>query len=252
MIALETIAGSAAPGTLYGIGAGPGDVRHLTLRAAGLVASVDVLASFAKAGQTGHARTIVAPLVADGRLELRLAYPVTTEVPVEQHGYARAIAAFYEESATAIARHLAQGRSVGLLSEGDPFLYGSFMHMWRRLADTFPVEVVPGVTGMSGAWSRAGSPIAWGDDILSVLPATLPEETLARRLRDTDAAVIMKVGRHLAKIIRVARAAGVIDRAVLVERATMPGERIRPLTACEETHAPYFSMVLVPGRGRRL
>lgn len=252
MSALETIAGRATPGTLYGIGVGPGDTRYLTLRAAGLIATVDVIASFAKAGKTGHARTIAAPLIAHGRRELRLAYPVTTEHPAGSTSYATAMTAFYCEATDALAQHLKAGRSVGVLAEGDPFLYGSFMHVWRRLAGDFRIEVVPGVTGMAGAWSRAAQPIAWGDDILTVLPGTLAEDVLVQRLRETDAAVIMKVGRHLPKIIRSAREAGVLDRAVLVERATMEGERIRPLVECEGGAAPYFSIVLVPGLGRRL
>ena len=252
MSVLETIAGTAAAGTLYGIGVGPGDVCYLTLRAAGLIGSVDVLASFAKHDCPSHARTIAAPLIAAGRPELRLAYPVTVEIPVADPEYGRRIAAFYAEAAQAITVALRQGKSVGVLSEGDPFFYGSFMHLWRRLSGEFPVEVVPGVTGMSGSWSRAGAPITWGDDILTVLPATLDETLLSDRLRTTDAAVILKLGRHLAKVRRAVTAAGCLERAIYVERATMPGERIVPLAECGQAAAPYFSMVIVPGRGRRV
>ena len=253
MITLDAIAGTATPGTLYGIGVGPGDVRYLSLRAAGLIRSVDVLASFAKAGRESHSRTIVLPLLEAGRRELKMAYPVTTEIPTSDQNYRRSLAAFYAEAVETIAAALGKGQSVGVLSEGDPFFYGSFMHLWRRLADRFPVEVVPGITGMAGAWSRAGAPITWGDDILTVLPGTLDEAVLARRLADTDAAVVMKLGRHLPKVIRALTIAGCLDRAVYVERATMPGERVMPLSEYAlEQAAPYFSVVLVPGRGRRV
>ncbi len=246
------IAGSASGGTLYGIGVGPGDVRYLTLRAAGLVLSVDVVAFFAKRGREGNARRIVAPLMTPERVEMRLEYPVTEEVPVADEGYRSPIAAFYRAAADRIADHLRAGRSVGLLAEGDPFFYGSFMHMWRRLEADFPVEVVPGVTGMSGCWTRANQPITWGDDVLTVLPGTLPEETLAERLARSDAAVVMKVGRNLQKVRRAMAAAGCLERAIYVERGTMDGERIRPLAACGDERGPYFSMVIVPGQGRRL
>ena len=79
--------------------------------------------------------------------------------------------------------------------------------MWRRLAADFPVEVVPGVTGMSGCWTRANLPITWGNDTLAVLPGTLDEKQLVERLRLTDAAVIMKVGRNLGKVRRAVEAA---------------------------------------------
>lgn len=249
---METLMDSAAPGMLYGVGVGPGDVRLLTLRAAGLIRSVDVLAYFAKAGRQSAARRIVAPLIAPGRLEAPLHYPVTTEFPVDHPAYQDRIRAFYAEAAGRLAAHLRAGRSVGLLGEGDPFFYGSFMHMWRRLAAEFPVEIVPGVLGVSGCCSRANAPLAWGDDVLTVLPGTLDEAVLTRRLRDADAAVIMKVGRNIAKIRRAVTAAGLIERAIYVERGTMAGERILPLAELEDETSPYFSMILIPGQGRRL
>jgi precorrin-2/cobalt-factor-2 C20-methyltransferase len=252
MTAFDTIAGTARAGTLYGIGVGPGDVRYLTLRAAALVRDVDVLAFFAKRGLQGNARTIVDPLLGSGRTELRLEYPVTDEVPLEHPSYQNQIAHFYEESVAALSELLRQGKSVGLLAEGDPFFYGSFMHMWRRLDGHFPIEIVPGVTGMSGCWTRANAPITWGNDVLSVLPGSLGEEQLTRRLNESDAAVIMKVGKNLAKVRRAVEAAGLLARALYVERGTMQGEQIMPLSECPKGNGPYFSMVLIPGQGRRL
>jgi precorrin-2/cobalt-factor-2 C20-methyltransferase len=252
MTLLSTLAGTVSAGTLYGVGVGPGDVRYVTLRAAGVIQMVDVLAYFAKRGRESNARRIVAPLVSNGREEMALEYPCTDEFPAEQPEYQTQIGGFYREAAERLSAHLGGGRSVGLLSEGDPFFYGSFMHIWRRLLSRFPIEVVPGVTGMSGCWTRANVPMTWGDDILSVLPGTLEEEVLAERLAAGDAAVIMKVGRNLAKVRRAVEAAGQLQRAVYVERGTMAGERILPLEKCLESTGPYFSMVLIPGRGRRI
>ena len=154
------------------------------------------------------------------------------------------------------ARHVAYfrkaGRTVAVLCEGDPFFYGSFMHLWRRLKDAFPIEVVPGVTGMAGCWARAGAPITWGDDVLTVLPGTLDRDALARRLQSTDAAVIMKLGRHLPKVRAALSDTGLLERAIYVERGTMAEERVCPLVDKPDDNAPYFSMILVPGLGRRL
>ena len=155
-------------------------------------------------------------------------------------------------TAQTLAAELKQGLSVGLLAEGDPFFYGSFMHMWHRLESAFPIEVVPGVTGMSGCWTRANSPITWGDDVLTVMPGTLAEAVLVERLTRSDATVIMKVGRNLAKVRRAVEAAGLLDRAIYVERGTMDDELIVPLREHNESTGPYFAMVLIPGRGRRL
>ncbi len=252
MSTLEAIAGTATGGTLYGIGVGPGDVRYMTLRALGLVRSVDIVAYFCKRGYEGTARRIVAPVLNGGTREMRLDYPLTDEVPVSDPRYQQEIADFYAETAAAIAAELKSGASVGLLAEGDPFFYGSFMHMWRRLSGDFPIEVVPGVTGMSGCWTRANAPITWGDDVLSVLPGTLEESALVERLSRSDAAVIMKVGRNLAKVRRAVEAAGLLERAVYVERGTMADECVVPLGDCTDSTGPYFSTVLIPGTGRRL
>lgn len=252
MSPLDTIAGVAQRGTLYGIGVGPGDVRYMTLRAAGLVRSVDVVAFFAKRGREGNARKIVAPLLDGNHRELRLEYPLTDEVPTRDPEYARTITGFYREASDALAVELRAGRSVGLLAEGDPFFYGSFMHMWRRLDGVVPIEVVPGVTGMSGCWTRANAPITWGDDVLNIMPGTLEEAAMVERLSRADASVIMKVGRNLAKVRRAVEAAGLLDRAIYVERGTMSEERITPLGERTEASGPYFAMVLIPGQGRRL
>lgn len=138
-----------------------------------------------------------------------------------------------------------------MLCEGDPFFYGSFMHLHSRLAGVAPVRVVPAITGMSGAWTATGAPITWGDDVLTVLAGTLPEAELARRIADTDALVVMKLGRNLGKVRRALAAAGRLADAWLVECATMPAEAAMRLTEAGDRVPPYFSIVLVHGQGRR-
>ncbi|ACL57135.1 precorrin-2 C(20)-methyltransferase [Methylobacterium nodulans] len=242
---------AAATGTLYGVGMGPGNPDYLTVRAVQVLERAHHIVHFCKAGRRGNARTIADAVVRDPAREWALAYPYTTELPPDDPTYVSALARFYDEAAERMAGALGAGRDVAILSEGDPFFYGSFMHLWRRLKDRFPVEVVPGVTGMSGCWTRAGTPITWGDDVLTVLPATLPGPVLAQRLAGTDAAVIMKLGRHLPKVRAALAQAGLLARAVYVERGTMAGECIVPLADKPDDEAPYFSMVLIPGEGRR-
>lgn len=241
------------PTLLFGVGLGPGDPDYMTVRARDIIATADRLVHFCKKGSRGNARaTADAIIPPDSAREIGLAFPVTTEVPVSEEGYTGPIAAFYDESAERLADEMRAGRTVAVLCDGDPFFYGSFMHLWRRLAHRFPTEVVPGVTGMAGAWVRAGAPITWGDDVMTVLPGTLPEAELTRRLSDTDAAVIMKLGRNLPKVRRALAAAGLAERAIYVERATMAGQIVARLSEKPDDSAPYFSMILVPGEGRRL
>ena len=238
-------------GTFHGIGLGPGDPELLTMRAVRLIRETPVIAFFAKKGRRGNARTIVDSWLPAGIEEMPLEYPVTTEIPFADEAYVDALAGFYEISAARIGAILASGRDVALVCEGDPMFYGSFMHLFIRLKDRFRVKVTPGVTGMAGCWSAAAQPITWGDDILSVLPGTLGEADLAARLATTDAAVIMKLGSNFAKVRRAIAAAGLTDRAIYVERGTMAGEKVEPLKDRQDDTAPYFSLILIPGNGRR-
>ena len=233
-------------GTLIGVGVGPGDPGLVTLNAIAALKRADVVAHFAKAGNASNARAIVAAHL-NGAEEMKLLYPVTTEIPRTDTAYRDALRAFYDEAAQAIAARLDEGRTVAVIAEGDPLFYGSYMHLHVRLSARYQTEIVAGVTGMSGCWSAIGTPIAQGDDVFTVLPGTLPEYELERRLADTDAAVVMKIGRHLAKVRRALERAGRLDRAIYVERGTMTNASVMKLTDKLDTFAPYFAMVLVPG-----
>ncbi|MTW17855.1 precorrin-2 C(20)-methyltransferase [Rhodoplanes serenus] len=239
-----------APGSVFGVGLGPGDPELISVKAARLIATASVVAYFCKAGRTSNARTIAAGLLPAGIAEIAMAYPVTTEIDVADPAYNTALAAFYDACVARLAAETAAGRDVVVLCEGDPFLYGSFMHLYTRLREV-RVAVVPGIPGMAGCWTAAGTPITWGDDVLTVLPATLDEATLTRRMGDTDALVVMKLGRNLPKVRRALAAAGLVDRAIYVERGTMAGERVVRLADKDDDTAPYFAIVLVPGQGRR-
>jgi len=234
-------------GRLIGVGTGPGDPELMTIKAVRALEEADVIAHFAKRGANGNARTITGAHFRAGVIEEPLVYPVTTEIDRHHADYRSAIEGFYEESARRLAAHLDEGRTVAILSEGDPLFYGSYMHLHVRLSPHYPTEVIPGVTAMSGSWSQTGIPIVQGDDVLTVLPGTMAEFELTRRLADTDAALIMKVGRNLPKIRRALEAAGKLSRAVYVERATMASTHAVPLADKAGDDAPYFSIVLVPG-----
>jgi precorrin-2/cobalt-factor-2 C20-methyltransferase len=234
-------------GRLIGIGVGPGDPELLTLKAMRALGGADVVVHFAKAGNTSHARTIAAAHLKAGIEELALLYPVTHELPTNGAGYKIAIRDFYDASARTVAAHLDAGRAVAVICEGDPLFYGSYMHLHVRLAPRYPTQVIAGVTGMSGCWSAAGAPIAQGDDVLMVLPATLPQEEIERRLADADAAVFMKLGRHLPKIRRALARTGCLDRAIYVERGSAADSVMMPLADKGGDCAPYFAIVLVPG-----
>jgi len=223
-------------GTLYGVGLGPGAPDLITLRAAKLIEAAEVIAYPTLAGADSFARSIAAGLIPQGAEEIIMDVPMTVE-----RGPAQAA---YDEGASQIAAALDSGRDVVCLCEGDPFFYGSFMYLFARLSDRYKVEVVPGVTSVTACAARAGMPLAARNERLTVLPGPLPEEELEVRIAGAESVVIMKVGRHMAKIRGVIAGLGLTDQAVYVERATLPEEVVLPLAEAPEK-APYFSMILL-------
>jgi precorrin-2/cobalt-factor-2 C20-methyltransferase len=245
------MSGAGTVGRLYGIGVGPGDPELLTVKAVRLIQAAPTVSYFAKAGRRGNARAIVDRWLTGTATEIPLHYPMTTEHRFDSPVYVATLAAFYETAVGVLSTHLDAGRDVALLSEGDPLFYGSFMHLYIRLRGRYPVTLVPGVTGMAGCWAAAGEPMTWGDDTLIVLPGTLPLAGLVERLSTGDATVIMKLGQNFEKVRAAVEHAGLLPRAIYVERGTMDDEIVMPLADKAAGPAPYFSLILIPGEGRR-
>jgi precorrin-2/cobalt-factor-2 C20-methyltransferase len=237
-------------GRIICCGLGPGDPDLMSVRADREVRAAKHVAYFRKKGRPGLARQIVDGLLAADVCEYPMEYPVTTEIAFDSAEYMRLLASFYDEWAERLAR-LARAIDIVVLCEGDPYFYGSFMHLHARLQGRVEIEVIAGVPGMVGCWNSVGQPIALGDDVTTILVGTLAEGELERRMRDSDALVIMKTGRNIEKIRRALAAAGRLADAWLVERGTMPGERVVRLQDVDEADCPYFAIVLVHGRGSR-
>ncbi|MFE9924632.1 precorrin-2 C(20)-methyltransferase [Streptomyces sp. NPDC005774] len=235
-------------GKLYGVGLGPGDPSLMTVRAVEAIAEADVIAYHSARHGRSIARAIAAKHIRADHVEEPLVYPVTTETTDHPGGYQGAIDDFYTEASARLAVHLDAGRTVAVLAEGDPLFYGSYMHMHKRLADRYDTEVIPGVTSVSAAAARLGTPLVEGEEVLTILPGTLPEEELTARLAATDAAVVMKLGRTFPKVRRAMERAGRLGAARYVERATMAGERLAGLADVEAESVPYFSVAVLPSQ----
>ena len=238
-------------GRLYAVGVGPGDPELLTLKAARLISAAQVVAYHSGPRGASIARSIVADLIPAGITEELLSYPVTTGEIEHPGGYYGAMSEFYDSSAARLTVHLDAGRDVVVLAEGDPLFYSSYGYLHDRLAHRYVCEVVPGVTSLSATAAAASEALGRHEDVLTVLPGTLPVPELASRLAGTDAVMIMKLGRSYAGVLEALEQAGRLGEAIYVERASTAGERVRPAAAVEPGSVPYFSMIMVPGRDRR-
>ncbi len=238
-------------GKIYGVGVGPGAVDLLSVRAEKLVREAKYIAFFRKAGRAGHARQIASTLLSKDVIELAMEYPITTEIPLSDQRYSEVLSEFYEKYSNKIISLSQTGIDLVILCEGDPFFYGSFMHIYSRVKDKCPVEVVPAITGMSAAWTATDIPITWGDDILTILMGTLDKTTLENQLQNTNAAIIMKIGRNLPKIKKVLKRTGRFYDAFIVEYAAMDKQTVQRLSDYNTENAPYFSIIILHGQGRR-
>ena len=230
---------AAMTATLYGLGIGPGDPELLTLKAARILSEVPVLAWPAPLEGDGMARSIAAAHIPPGRVEI----PIRMGFTMDRDGTEAA----YDRAALEIAAHLEAGRDVAVLCEGDPFFFGSFIYLFARLSGRYPIEVVPGVSSIMAAGAALQTPLSAWDDGIAIIPATRSEAEIEALLAACDSAVIMKVGRHLPKIRALLQRQGLWDKARIIERVGLPGQRV--YAPGEVTELPYFSIILAHRRG---
>ncbi|NJK40162.1 MAG: precorrin-2 C(20)-methyltransferase [Acaryochloridaceae cyanobacterium SU_2_1] len=226
-------------GRLYGLGIGPGDPELLTLKAHRILTTVPVIAYPSLENGKVLARAIVADYIRADQIEIPMPLPFSLERSSQPH---------YDIAAAKIADQLTAGRDVAVLCEGEPMLYGSFMYLFQRLAGRFETEVVPGISSTLASAAMLGAPITFRNDVLSIMPATLEAEALRDRLAVVDAAVIIKLGRHFAKIYQILEQLGLLDRALYIERVSQPNQRIVPITEVQAQEVPYWSLILIPSQ----
>lgn len=223
-------------GTLYGIGVGPGDPELMTLKAHRLIRSCPVIAYPAPDTGPSFARQIADRTIPDGTTEIPMIVPMRrARFPAQE---------IYAEAAEEISLHLNAGRDVGVLCEGDPFFYGSFMYLFARLAERHTTEIVPGVSSLGACAAAARHPLVARNDVMSVLPGPLADADLRPRIETAEAVAIMKVGRHLPRLSSLIDSMGLMDRATYIERASLPDGAAMPLAEAPG-EAPYFSMILI-------
>ncbi len=226
-------------GNLYGLGIGPGDPELLTIKAHRILTSVPVIAYPTMESGKVLARAIVADFIRPEQIEVPMPLPFSVD---------RSSQPYYDIAAEKIAEHLAAGRDVAVLCEGDPMLYGSFMYIFNRLANRFHTEVIPGISSTFASAAMLGAPLTYRNDVLSIMPATLDADILRDRLAVADAAIIIKLGRHFAKVKSVLEELGLFSRALYIERATMPNQTIKAIASVNADEVPYWAIVMIPSQ----
>jgi precorrin-2/cobalt-factor-2 C20-methyltransferase len=226
-------------GKLYGIGLGPGDPELLTVKGLRILQSVPVVAYPKSPDGRCISRSIVADYLQPAQIEIPMVLPFKLEESSQPA---------YDRAAAVLAEHLSAGRDIAVLCEGDPFFFGTFMYIYNRLADRFPTEVIPGVSSVMASASALGTPLTYRNDVFMVLSGVLPAESLRDRLQAADAAVIIKLGRNFTKVYDVLKQVGLLDRALFIERATTPHQKIVSIYDVDPERVPYFSSIVIPSQ----
>lgn len=228
---------------IYAVGVGPGDPELLTRKAERILRQAPVVcAPAASAGDSSHALSIVESLLDRSRQEIIIrVFPMRKD----QDG----LDAFWEEAAETVVSHVLEGRDVAFITIGDPFLYSTFLYLYRILRQRYPditVEVVPGVSSVTAAAVAAGIPLAAASERVAILPATFEEDNLRRTLLDFDTVVLMKVNRVFDRIYALLKELGLDRMGAFVSRAGTADETVTfDLASLVGKKLDYLSLLIV-------
>ncbi len=228
-------------GTLYGVGLGPGDPELITQKAARIIRHTNVLAVPVKTpGAPSFARAICADSIGPHHQVEELTFPMRSDPAVLQP--------HWEKAAATLAGHLTRGHDVAFLCEGDPFTFGTFVHVFREVTKVLPdvsVEVVPGVTAYNAAAARTLTPLASGDDRVAILPATYGVDIVEEMLDRFDTVVLLKVKPVMDQLIDRLEKNGLAGQAVFVNKVGTDQEQVvTDITCLRGEKLEYLSLVL--------
>jgi precorrin-2/cobalt-factor-2 C20-methyltransferase len=234
---------------LYGVGVGPGAPDLMTLRAVNVLRAVDVIAIPRRSEfDRSVAWEIAKPNVGerDGQERLYLNFPMTKDPTRLRPAWDVAFAE--------IGKRLQNGQSVAFITEGDPFVYSTFIYLFSEAPSRWPdvpIEIVPGVSSINAVASSTLVPLADGKERIAVVPATYGTEDLKRVLAEFDTVLLMKVSSVMPEVVKVLEETGLLDRALYISKATTAQEKIvRDLRTIRNDKCDYFSMVVVSRKDR--
>lgn len=231
-------------GTFYGIGVGPGDPELLTVKAINALSKIDVLI----APKTEKKSDSVALSIAQPHLKpsveiIYRTFPMIKDFAAETE--------VFEAHKAEILKLLRGGKNVGFATLGDPMFYSTYIYIFRLLEPCgVNIVTIPGVPAFLAIAAQIGKPLAYGNDVLAIIPATAELDAINNALDRADSTVLMKVYKNFPEVVDALATHDMIDEAVLVSRCGLDDERvIRDLSAHKNEPLNYLSTILTRRKG---
>jgi precorrin-2/cobalt-factor-2 C20-methyltransferase len=226
-------------GIFYGVGVGPGDPELLTVKAIHVIREADaIIAPKTEKKEDSTALTIAQPFLKENVQIVKLVFPMVFNNET--------LSEAWENNKNAILELLAAGKKVVFLTLGDPMFYSTYIYIFHLLENCgYPMETIPGVPAFCAIGSKLGYPLAEGNDILSVIPATIPEDKLDQVLAMTDNVVLMKVYQNCRQVVEKLKQHGLADNAVMISRCGLDDEQVvRDLKDIGDQKINYLTTIL--------
>lgn len=209
-----------AIGEFYGIGVGPGDPELLTIKAVNVLRKVDaIIAPKTEKNGDSLALSIAQPFLKENTEIIKLVFPMSFD--------SETLSNAWESNKNVILGLLAAGKKIAFLTLGDPMLYSTYIYIFKLLENCgYPVETIPGIPAFCAIASKLGYPLAEGNDILTVIPATAPEERVEQALALSGNVVLLKVYKNYGEIIEKLEKHDLAAQAVMISKCGLENEQI--------------------------
>lgn len=207
-------------GIFYGVGVGPGDPELLTLKAINVIKEADVIITpKTEKKENSVALTIAKPFLKEDVEIVKLVFPMVFQ--------ADTLTKAWESNKSVILDLLAKGKKVVFLTLGDPMFYSTYIYVFRLLENCgYPIETIPGVPAFCAIGSKLGFPVVEGNDVLSIIPATISEDKLDKALAMADNVVLMKVYKNSGQVIAMLKKHGLAENTVMISRCGLDDEHV--------------------------
>ncbi len=230
-------------GILYGVGVGPGDPELLTLKAIRAIEKADIIiAPKTEKKENSVALEIAQPYLKEGVQVVKMVFPMVFDQNELQDAWI--------SNRNQIVELLASGKKVVFLTLGDPMFYSTFIYIYKLLDNCgYPVESIPGITAFCAIGSKLGYPLAEGNDILSIIPATAQQERISQALANADKVVLMKVYKNYDDVVGLLGEHNLLTKATMITKCGLPDEKIITDLAAEAGNKQNYLSTILSYRG---